>query len=325
MHYKLAPVLLCTLPLVGTTTPSCIPLSTLHIQEKTILSTAEKERLTQAYKNQCISVDLLKDVLSTLTNHYTTQGYITTKPYLKKQNILDGSVDIDVAIGRVEDILHAETNSTSAKITLAFIGQKDEILNLRHLETALESINRVPSSDATFALHPGRNIGGSIVKIATKKDRPYHLTLGVSGSERFKDKNRYLTAILSLDNPLGINDILTYRHNGTQIQQEYQSSKGDELNYSFPIGSYLFEFIHSRSSYRQGVEGINATYLSKGITKGKSIKISKMLTRNQRNKLNLTLSLNHSSSKNYFNDSLVEVSSYKTTKAHIDLAHTHLY
>lgn len=283
-----------------------------------------KDKLFEDYYGQCLESDSFKNILSILSNYYIDSGYITTKPYLKEQSILDGQVDISVSKGIVENIIDANTSKTNDKIKTAFALQKENPLNLRDLETSLEMMNRVPSTDAKFEIKPGTKQGSSIVEIKTTESFPLHLTIGASGEKNVYDDSMYLTAVVSLDNPLKINDILTLSSNGSRIQQDYQSSSGKELNYSFPIGSYLVEFIWFDFLYKQRVLGINDIYIAEGSTIGTTFKISKVLFRNKNNKLELAVSLQHKNSKNYFSNELIDVSSYSTTLGQIDLTHTYV-
>jgi len=50
------------------------------------------------------------------------------------------------------------------------------VLNLRDLETSLEMMNRVSSSQSKFEIVPGDKEGQSNIKIKTEKSSPYHLT-----------------------------------------------------------------------------------------------------------------------------------------------------
>ncbi|MBA3026456.1 MAG: ShlB/FhaC/HecB family hemolysin secretion/activation protein [Sulfurimonas sp.] len=302
----------------------CIRLKHINLDENDILDSEVQEKLFTPYYDKCLSSETIKSFLSAISQYYIGKGYITTKPYLKEQNILDGQIEISVSKGLIEDIIDSNTSKTNNKIKTAFFLQKNNILNLRNLETSLEMINRVPSTDATFEIKPGSKYGSSIVAINSKETFPLHLTIGATGEKNIYDDNLYLTAEVSLDNPLKINDILTFRSNGSGIQQDYQSSSGNELNYSFPISSYLLEFIWFDFLYKQRVLGLNDSYISEGKTVGATLKVSKILFRNQSNKLKLSLSILHKNTKNYFSDELIEISSYKSTLGQIDLTHTYV-
>lgn len=129
---------------------------------------------------QCISGELLQDVVRKSSDYYTNKGYITTKPYIKSQYINDGQIDIAVLEGRISNIIDAESKKSNNRISTAFIGQKGALLNLKRIETTLESMNRLPSFSSSFNILPGKDQGSSIIEIKTEKTVPYHLSLGLS-------------------------------------------------------------------------------------------------------------------------------------------------
>jgi len=317
--------LLITLVLIFTTNIyalDCIELKKINVNENEILDNKTKEKLFEKDIGKCLDRELLSKILNSISKYYIDSGYITTKPYLKEQSVLDGEIDISVSKGVLEDIIELNATRSNSNIVTAFLFQKNEPLNLRDLETSLEMMNRVPSVDAKFEVKPGTTNGSSIVEIKTQKSFPIHLNIGVTGERTIYDENPYLTAELSIDNPLNINDIFKFTNNGSSIQQDYQSQLGKEINYSFPLSSFLLEYIWYDFEYKQRVLGLNDTYVSSGTTKGSTFKISKIIYRNQSSKLNLAFSLLHKNTKNYFSDELIEVSSYKTTEAQIDLRYT---
>ncbi|RLA76398.1 MAG: hypothetical protein DRG78_19095 [Epsilonproteobacteria bacterium] len=307
-----------------TPTQKCIKLKRINLDENDILDSKAQEKLFTPYYDRCLSSKTIKTFLSDISKYYMDEGFITKKPYLKEQTVLDGEIDVSISKGIVEDIIDANSSSSEAYIKTAFIFQKDESLNLRDLETSLEMINRVPSRDASFEIKPGTLQGSSIVEIKKKDNFPVHLNIGVTGEKSIRDENPYLTAELSIDNPLNINDIFKFINNGSTVQQDYQSQLGKEINYSFPLGSYLMEYIWYDFEYKQEVLGLNDIYVSSGTTVGSTLRVSKVVHRNQNNKLNIALSILQKNTKNYFSDELLEVSSYKTTEAKIDLTHTYV-
>ncbi len=296
--------------------PVCIKLKAINIDDDSF----EKLKMFDSLKGSCITAKLLQQIIKSITMSYMQDGLSTTKPYLKPQDINDGAVDIGVIKGVVESIIHKETNDTSAKIFMAFVGQTDKQLDIRDLETSLEMVNRPANTDAKFQLQPGKTKGGTIVVIDSNISRWWHATLGISGTDT-KDQDTSLNGSLVIDNPFYINDIFKATINGSKIQEKYQSTKGYELDYSFAFGSYLIGLIYSKSSYRQGVVGLNDTYLSSGETIGRKLKVSKLLYRDQSSKLDISSSIYVKDTENYFLDEKVEVSSYKTTQLNISLSH----
>jgi hemolysin activation/secretion protein len=287
----------------------CFQLKQIDLGENELFSKDKQKELLEKYIGNCIDAQLLKDILNTVSAYYIDEGYITTKPYFTPQNIKDGQVDIAVSKGYIKDIVHSETNSSDGRIATAFMFQKGGVLNLRDLETSLEMINRVPSYSSKFEIKPAQEVGQSIVSINTNKTRPYRLMLGVTGEKQDYDDNPYLNADLSIDNLLNINDILTIRYNGSKVQSYYQSNTGTEIDYSFALSSYVLSYTWFEYKYSQAVLGLNDTYRSSGDTVGSNLKISKVLHRNQNNKLEAAVSLQYKNNKNYFSNQLIDVSS----------------
>jgi hemolysin activation/secretion protein len=303
---------------------NCIKLKIIDIDEYQLFTLEKQQSLLNSHLGSCIDAKLIKTLMTQIGNFYTNQGYITTKPYLKPQDINNGKVKINVITGLVENIVNGKTQKTDNKIATAFLSQKSKPLNLRDIETALEMINRVPSVDAKFKIKPGKQKSASIIEVNISESSPYHFSFGMGGEGDLKDDNPDLNAVFSVDNLFDMNDILSITINGSTLQQQYQSTKGREANYALPMGSYLLNFIYADTSYNQGVAGIDETYLASGDTKSNRLKISKMLTRDKRNKYQVLLSIYHKDTKNYFSDEPIDVSSYKTTLVQVDFIHTYL-
>ncbi len=303
---------------------TCIKLKSISLDENEILDKNHQDLIFQPYINQCISGELIKAIVTDASNFYINRGYITTRPYLKEQDIADGTLDISILVGVVEDIVNAKTNTSDARIATAFIGQRGEPLNLRDIETSLEAVNRPPSVNAKFTIRPGGKPGESIIAVEEVDTLPYRLSVGVSGERTLEDDNPDLTGTFAVDNLFGINDIFAINLNGSAVQKEFQSTTGIEFNYSFSLGSYLLETALSDSSYRQAVTGINNTFLSTNDTRGLRFKLSKVLARNTNNIYKLSLSVFYKDTENTFANELIEVSSYSTTLVQMDFAHTHL-
>jgi len=318
------PVFVTTVFAEEVATQRCVALNRIDLGDNEILNKKHQRELFRQYMGRCIDGKLLKAIIADVSGFYMKHGNITTRPYLKKQTIADGQIEISVLKGSVEDIVDADTRKSSARIKTAFAFQKGRLLNLRDIETALEMINRPPSSDATFAIKPGSKPGASIIEVKSHDTSPWHLQLGLTGRRQAVRNEIFLTAEASVDNPLNINDILTFRLNGNRVQRERQSTRAGELNYAFPVSSYLLEFIASRFFYRQGVQGVNDTFLADGHADGLRVRVGKVLIRDQTQKINVAVSIYHKNSKNFLAGQLIQVSSYKTTLLQLDVTHAWL-
>jgi len=305
-------------------THRCVVLNRIGLDDNGILNKEHQRELFRPYMGKCIDGKLLKALIADVSGFYMKRGNITVRPYLKKQNVADGQIDVSVLKGSVEDIVDASTKKPNASSSTAFAFQKDRLLNLRDIETSLEMINRPPSSHASFAIKPGSKPGASIIEVKRQDTSPWHLKLGLTGRRQATRNEGFVTAEASVDNPLNINDILAFRLNGNRSQRERQSTRSGEINYSFPVSSYLLEFIASRFFYRQGVQGVNDTFLADGHTTGLRTRVSKVLMRDQTRKITAAVSAYHKNSRNFLAGQLIQVSSYKTTVLQLDATHAWL-
>ena len=96
------------------------------------------------------------------------------------------------------------------------------------------------------------------------------------------------------------------------------------MNYSFALAANLIELGYSELEYRQRVQGINDSYLSRGESRVSRISLNRQVLRRQRHSLNLVITLQQKNSRSFFDDVLIEVSSYATTQLQASLRHSWL-
>ncbi|MCP4388052.1 MAG: ShlB/FhaC/HecB family hemolysin secretion/activation protein, partial [Gammaproteobacteria bacterium] len=121
--------------------------------------------------------------------------------------------------------------------------------------------------------------------------------------------------------PLNINDILQFRMNSGEVRETVQSNRSRELNYSFPLGTYLLELAYSDINFEQRVQGSNGSFLSEGETLVNRYRVSRVVNRNQNNRVTLAMSLELRDTDNFFEGEPVDVSSYKTSQMQLELQH----
>lgn len=308
------------LPAFSAQAEECIVLEKIDIDEQEVLSSASRQQLFQPHLGACIDAQLLRRLLAQISDFYIAEGYVTTRPYLQEQDILDGQIEIRVLKGRIESIIDADSGEADSKIRSAFAFH-DPWLNLRQLESALETLQRPPSVSASFEIMPGSEQGSSIVAIEFEQAAAFSFELGASAQTGLDPA---FSVLASLDNPLEINDILSFRSNTGSLREAYQSNRGSELSYSFALAANLFELGYSELEFRQRVQGINDSYLSRGDSRVSRISLERLLLRRQRHSLKLLIALQHKDSRSYFDDILIEVSSYATTQLQASLRHSWL-
>jgi hemolysin activation/secretion protein len=295
----------------------CIEFKALDVKANALLDSAAAFALVSSLEGRCIDAQLIRDILSRVSSYFIEQGYVTTRPYLLEQDISDGEIDIEVLIGFIEAIVDADSGTGNASIASAF-AFNNRVLNLRELETSLEAIERPQSVQATMEIRPGTQQGSSIIAIKTVKSRPFHLELGANART---DVDPQLSLRATLDNPLNINDILEFRYNSGDQFQAYQSDRSRELDYSVVFGSYQLLLSHSDITYKQRLQGLSGSLLAEGESISDQLRLGKLLGRGQNYRLNLGIGIELKDSRNLFEGEVIDVSSYRTSKAVIELRH----
>ncbi len=297
------------------TANDCIRLERVEIAETRILDAGDRSALTASALGSCIDGDLLRRLLADVSNHYLELGYVTTRPYLREQDISDGAVEIDVVVGTIEAIVDAASGLPSRRIDAAFLF-RGELLNLRSLESALETLQRVESVSASFDIRPGSRPGGSIVAIRIDERDPLRLQAGINAQT---ERDEQLSLRLMLDNALDLNDLLELRYNSGEVRETLQSDRSREIAYSLALGELGISLSRSDIEFDQRVQGINESFLSTGDSVTDRLRIDATVLRGQRHRFNIAFTLELKDSNSFFEGQQIDVSSYRTSQAQLEL------
>ena len=120
---------------------------------------------------------------------------------------------------------------------------------------------------------------------------------------------------------MNINDIIEFRYNSGDLFQAYQSDRSRELEYSLQFGATLVTLGLGELRYKQRLQGFSGSFLSEGESEREWLRASHLLSRSQAYRLSLGFGLVLEDNRNFFEEEIIEVSSYKTSKAEIELLH----
>lgn len=288
----------------------CFYITTIKDEGITLLSSAEKNFLYDQYIEKCNSLVALSNLAKHLTALYVEKGYITSQVYIKPQNIAQGEIILYAVEGKIGEI-----SPKQRYISNAFWGKEGGFLNIRELENAVETINRLPSNHASMDLLPSPQVGYSDIYIKNTTTNRINGTIGINnfGTKQTGDKQGSLT--LNIDNPLGINDQFSLNLNSTNQHFQNENSLGDGYQYSFPFGRLLTTLSYRKSSYKQFIYGGINQYTSEGNTQTHTLSLNYKLFHNVSHRVTLGSSLSRYQAKNYISNALIETSSYKLSKA----------
>lgn len=156
----------------------CFPVRHLELKGAQSLSDDERERLIKPYKNQCLGVSRLNELLKRITDTYIDKGLLTSRAYLPQQDLSNGHLQVLVAEGKLEALTSADNSTLSEReLAMTFPGNNGNLLNLREIEQALDQLNRLPSNQAHMELAPGSAVGGSKVVVKNTPQKPWRASL----------------------------------------------------------------------------------------------------------------------------------------------------
>lgn len=287
----------------------CFVIKSIKDEGVTLLFAKEKESLYKEYIGKCTTITELNNLTRKMTAFYMDKGYITSQIYLKPQDISQGEVILFAVEGKIKNIM-----PNQRYINSAFVGQKGKYLNIRNLENAIETINRLESNHAKMDLVPSDEVGYTDINIENNTTSRLNGQLGINNFGTKKTGDKQGTLVLNIDNPLGVNDKFTVNINSTDKHYQDENSIGNGYEYTIPFERLLTTFSYRESKYKQFVSGGISNYVSRGNTKTYSFGLNYNLFHNQTHKVTVGSNISQYRARNFFNDILIETASYDLSK-----------
>jgi len=287
----------------------------------TLLPEAEQKRLTAPYENRCLYAEDIEKLLADILKAYMDRGYVAVRPYVQTQDLSKGRLEILIVEGKVEGLIlkDGRTILPSANLTTAFPMLAGQPLNLRDIEQGLDQINRLASNSATMEISPGKEAGASVVVIKNEPTFPVHAAAGVDNLGGLSTGRDQASYTLSVDNPLRLNDFITYTHRNTILESSsYRDSVSDSFFYSLPFGRWTVQLSYSASDYHSPVVTASNTLVARGNSETTRAELNYVAYRDQNQKLTLLAALNNKSTRNYLADEYLNVSSRNLSIADAD-------
>ena len=259
---------------------------------------------------KCLGAKSVGVLVKRAQDALVSRGYVTSRIFTLPQDMASGNLVFTVIPGRIGAIRFSDgtpANITSLRTALPV--KSGDILNLRDIEQALENLKRVPTADADIQIAPSAQPAQSDLVISYKSVLPLRVSLSADDSGT-KSTGRYQgSATLSWDNPLGLNDLayLTSSHDLGGGDPGPRGTRGLTVHYSVPYGYWTLGTTLSDSRYYQTVVGINQNYVYSGTSGNAEIKLSRLVYRDALRKTTLHLKAFERHSKNYVDDTEIQV------------------
>lgn len=298
----------------------------------------------------CLGTQGVEQTMARIQNAIIAQGYTTTRVLAIPQNLKTGQLQFAVIPGRIAAIRTGEKTSpfdaSRLNLSNALPTQSGAILNLRHIEQALENLKRPPSAEADIQIAPASADGAAAPSGATNptgpqnssdliinynQSQPFRIHFGLDDSGSRSTGKYTLSTSLSYDTPFALNDTFSFTY--TQSLGGYLSdalsdtepgprvSKDYSANYSIPFGYWLLSANASSNRYQQTVAGINGSYLYSGQSKNQDLQLSYMLSRDSSSKTKTNLKLWSKQSKSYIDNVTIDAQHRRSAGWELGLQH----
>jgi hemolysin activation/secretion protein len=268
---------------------------------------------------RCLGVQAVAILVSRLQDALIESGYITTRVLTKPQDLSTGTLVLTVVPGRVHQIRVREGSSKQLRLGNALPVAPGDLLNLRDMEQALENLQRVPGAQADIQVEPAQQsteAGMSDLAVSYQGGRGWRMQLSLDDGGSKSTGRHAVGVTTSLDHLLTLNDLfyLTLNRDVGRLRRAVHSESepssgngGHVLHYAVPWGYALVSLTFSESGYRQVVIGANQDYVYRGSSSNGELKLGTLLWRDAQHKFGTWLKLYGRSSRNYIDDTEVEV------------------
>ncbi|WP_312319829.1 ShlB/FhaC/HecB family hemolysin secretion/activation protein [Atlantibacter hermannii] len=297
---------------------------------KVVLSGEEKlprwlpiQHLGVEAEGRCLGAQGINLLMSTLQNRLVDHGYITTRVLAPSQDLKSGVLTLVIVPGYVRQVRLTPDSDRYIQLYSTFPPREGELLDLRDIEQGLENLQRLPTVKAHMEILPGEQPGESDIEVSWKQEKMWRLGASLDDAGT-KSTGRYQGGLtLSLDNPFSLSDLLYVSASHDLDQGGGKGSKNYTGHYSVPFGYWMFSVTGNDYDYHQTVAGINEDYRYSGESQNLNLQLSRILHRSGTQKTSFTYDVLVRKTRNYIDDTEIDVQRRQTSAWRIGLQHRH--
>ncbi|WP_258954783.1 ShlB/FhaC/HecB family hemolysin secretion/activation protein [Stenotrophomonas indicatrix] len=274
---------------------------------------------------RCLGTEGINVVMKRVQNAIIARGYVTTRVLSAPQDLNTGTLTLSVVPGRFREAVFTEADGRHPAIANALPIRSGGLLNLRDIEQGLENLQRVPTVTADIKIAPadgeGAAPGQSDLNIDWKQRSPVRASLTLDDAGSQGTGKLQANATLSLDNPLGLNELFYVSAGRGVFNGEGKDTNSWTAHYDVPYGYWLFGATASAYDYGQTVVGAYESYDYSGRSGNAEARVDRLLLRNAKTKLGIYGRGWQRTSKNYIDDTEIEVQRRRTSGWELGLTH----
>lgn len=254
----------------------------INIEDDDIyMHSPQRQKIINRFLNTEMGQQEIMALVRDLTNFYIGKGYATTLVTVKKGNLREGVLTLQILWGKIASFsVEGETPSFSDKTRLfsAMPFSQGKKLNISDIDQGLDNLLRV-SKTARLEIIPSEESSYSVLDLKNSDYFPISVALGVNNSGKKSDGWNQYNSTLTINNFVGFNDSLAfyYAHNDLHAETDKQNSWS--ISHSLPLGYWLLDTNFYRSEYFKVIGGYFGGYESEGTSQRASAKLSRVLFR----------------------------------------------
>lgn len=274
---------------------------------------------------RCLGTEGINVVMKRVQNAIIARGYVTTRVLSAPQDLNTGTLTLSVVPGRFRDAVFSEADARHPAIANALPIRSGNLLNLRDIEQGLENLQRVPTVSADIKIAPadgeGAAPGQSDLQIDWKQRSPVRASVTLDDTGSRGTGKLQANATLSLDNPMGLNELFYVSAGRGVFNGQGKDTNSWTAHYDVPYGYWLFGATASAYDYRQTVVGAYESYDYSGRSGNAEARVDRLLLRNAKTKLGIYGRGWQRTSKNYIDDTEIEVQRRRTSGWELGMTH----
>lgn len=274
---------------------------------------------------RCLGTEGINLVMKRVQNAIIARGYVTTRVLSAPQDLNSGTLALSVVAGRFREAVFSATDGRHPALANALPMRAGGLLNLRDIEQGLENLQRVPTVSADIKIAPadgeGAAPGQSDLMIDWTQRSPVRASVTLDDAGSQGTGKLQANATLSLDNPLGLNELFYVSAGRGVFNGRGKDTRSWTAHYDVPYGYWLFGATASAYDYSQSIIGAYETYDYSGRSGNAEARVDRLLLRNAKLKLGVYGRGWQRTSKNYIDDTEIEVQRRRTSGWELGLTH----
>ncbi len=277
------------------------------------------------YAGQCVGKEGIDMLTKGLQQAILARGYVTTRVLLQPQDLTTGSLTFALVPGIVRNIGYADPSIWGTWKT-AFPARSGDLLNVRDLDQGLEQMKRVPNQDVTMEIRPTDVPGESDVVLTVQHTKPWTFVASVDNSGTDATGKWQGNISLGLNNPLGLNDILSLGANqDLSFGNKSLGTHGFNGSYSVPFGYWTATLSGNTNTYYQDIAGVNQTFVSSGNSQTAALRLARVLSRSQNDVLGGYVQLSKRFGDSFIDDTTIPTQARNNTFLELGMTDRHYF